>query len=731
MATTRSPTAADLRLITNYSSSDAHSYGFADGNIQWLQGGGSIAGSGSSLDPGGFGQPPVDSGASTTYSEEVGTLTGVVAEIQGQYNFKVQPGGKTGATLPVGAPVSLNYYNREFEYYIQDQWKVRPNLTITIGLRQVLLQPPYETHGQQVQPTVDTHQWFETRVKQAALGITDQPDLSFAPSGKANGKSSYWNMQYTNFAPRVAVVYAPDNKTTVRMGGGIYYDHFGEGIVDTFATQGSFGLTTAISNPAGQYSVDNAPRFTSQTAVPPLVGVVIPTTISYPYTPPNDVNTGLAITWGIDNRMQTPYTIAADLSLQRELPHGFSIEGDYVGTFGRHLLQQNDIATPLDLVDPKSGEDYFTAGKRLAQATYAGQTTVQPDPYWEDMFPYLKTATMSATQNIYTNVYQPNAAVGNDSYALVQLDAYCQPSNGGLGCGPYVDPAGNVTTRFYQRQFSSLYAWSSIGNSSYNSLQLTARKVTNVGLAFNFSYTWSHSIDMGSETERASEFNVTNGSFSYITNAFNPKENRGPSDYDIHNLLSGNFIYQLPYGRGMRYGASANRLMTAVAGGWTLSGITRISSGLPFSILPPLSYATDYQQNTFAVQTGNIKIRKHYVAGLPQVFDNPDALNNGIATGYPLRFPYPGEGGSRNVFRGDGYLEQDLSLSKVWHTYRDSTLRFAWEVFNVTNTPRFDTSPVSSLGGLNTQVTSGAGFGVYSSELVQSRKQQFSLRYDF
>jgi hypothetical protein len=132
------------------------------------------------------------------------------------------------------------------------------------------------------------------------------------------------------------------------------------------------------------------------------------------------------------------------------------------------------------------------------------------------------------------------------------------------------------------------------------------------------------------------------------------------------------------------------------------------------------------------VVTGHISVHKHLTSsGLPEVFADPDALNNGIATGSPLRFPYPGEGGSRNAFRGDGYFEPDGSLSKSWKIHEEQTLRFAWEVFNVTNSARFDTSPISINGGLNTAVTSGAGFGIYSSQLVQSRKQQFSLRYDF
>ncbi|HTV16335.1 MAG TPA: carboxypeptidase-like regulatory domain-containing protein [Acidobacteriaceae bacterium] len=719
----------DLRLITNFSSSNGTSYGNADTNIQWLAGGGSIADSGSDLDPGAFGQPAVDSGDATNYSQVVGTTVGLIPYIAGQYNFNVQPGGQSGNAAAPGAPVTLNYFNKEFEYYIQDQWKVRPNLTVTFGLRQVLLQPPYETHGNQVQPTIDTHTWFATRALEATQGVVDQPDLSFAPSGKANGKPSYWSMQSTNIAPRLAVAYAPNSKTSIRAGVGMYYDHFGQGIVDTFATFGSFGLTTSITNPAGQYSVDNAPRYTSLTSLPPLKGVSIPSTIQYPFTPPNNIYNGLAITWGVDSKIKTPYTIATDLSIQRELPHAFSLEADYVGTFGRHLLQQLDLAEPLDLVDPKSGMDYFKAGALLAQATYAGESTVQPIAYWEDMFPYLASPGLSATQNIYTNVYAPNAVVGNDSYGLVVLDAYCDPSVGGLGCGPYEDSNGNVTTRFYQRQFSSLYAWSSIGSSAYNAAQLTLRKESNTGLDLDLSYTFSKSMDIGSDTERASEF--TTNSFGFITNSFNPKTSRAVSDFDTHHLLTGDVIYQLPFGTGAQYASSANGWENAFIGGWTLSGIIRVSSGLPFTVVPPLAYATNYQQETPAVVTGPIKMHKHLVNGLPEAFADPDTLNNGIATGSPIRFPYPGEGGSRNYFRGDGYLEPDASLAKAWKIHDASAFRFAWEVFNITNSARFDTSPISSNGGLNTAVTSGSAFGIYNSQLVQSRKQQFSLRFDF
>ncbi len=719
---------ADLRIITNYSSTNAQSYNSAAIYNNWLSGGGVIAGTGGPLDPGGYGYPAVNESFYSSYNVAAVTVTGLIPQVTGRYNFQVNPGGTSGTTLPEGAYTPLNFLAHQFEYYVQDQWRLRRNLVLTFGIRQLFQQAPYETNGQQVQPTVNTNQWFLTRAADAAKGITDQPDLLFAPSGQGRGGSPYWNMPWNNIAPRVALAYALNSKTSIRLGAGIYYDNFGEGIVDAFTQEGSYGLSTTLQNAANQYTIADVPRFTGLTNVPPLQGVTIPSSVSYPYTPPNNVATGLALAWGINNSLKTPYTIATDLSLQRELPHNLSVEADYIGTFGRHLLQQLDLAEPLDLVDPQSGMDYFQAGTLLAKDAYAGANTVQSIPYWEDMFPYLKTSAMSATQNIYTNIYQQEALVGNETSALLVLDAYCLPSEGGLGCGPYADASGNVTTRYYQRQFSGLYAWDSIGTSDYNGLQLTVRKVASSNLNFTASYTLAKSLDLGSDAERAGG---NGAAFSRIYNSFKPRLNRAVSDFDVRNLISGNAIYQLPFGHDKEFGAGTNRIVNAVIGGWTLSGIVRWSSGLPFTVYAPESYSTNFLWTSAVVQTGPIKMHRHLLNGLPEAFADPNALSNGIASGNPLRYPYPGEAGERNKFRGDGYFEPDASLSKSWRTTRDQRVRFSWEVFNFTNSTRFDDNPNSSLGAFNNFVTSGPGFGVYSSQLVQSRKQQFSLRYDF
>ena len=79
----------------------------------------------------------------------------------------------------------------------------------------------------------------------------------------------------------------------------------------------------------------------------------------------------------------------------------------------------------------------------------------------------------------------------------------------------------------------------------------------------------------------------------------------------------------------------------ALIGGWTLAGITRWSSGLPFNIHPRLGFGTSFEEQSNSVITAPIKIRKHIDAnGFPQVFDDPQAIINGMPSGSPVRFPY-------------------------------------------------------------------------------------------
>jgi hypothetical protein len=704
---------ANWRLIYNNQGSNQNSFDSASVSPGTL--------AGNAPDPATIGQLGVSSGFTNSYLFAYTYLVGAVTKQTNIYNYQVAKGGQSGNVLADGAFINRHFKANEWEGYLQDSWRIRPNLTLTYGVRYTLLQVPYETNGQQIAPTVDTRDWFLKRGEAAAQGQIYEPNLTFAPNGKANGRPGFWPAQKINFAPRIAIAYAPDSLTSIRAGFGIYYDHFGEGIVNNFSQVGSFGLSTSLTNPSDVYTPETAPRFTGVRNLPGIdVGPTPPATASYPYTPPEN---SFAESFTLDNHLKTPYSEGMDFSVQRELPGGFTLEAAYVGRLGRHLLQQVDLAEPVDFVDTKSGMDYFTAGTILSKLVDANQgnpnAQVPQIPYWENLYPNLARNGLSATQFLYTNEWSQYRYTTGETTALADIDFFCL-----YGCP--TDAHGNPISNFWQNQFATLYAWSSVGMSYYNAGQLTLRHAAGHGLHFDLGYTLSKSIDMGSDAERASEAN-SNGSFSSILNSWRPSYNRGVSDFDTRHLLTLDWVYQLPFGRGQAFAGSSNRFLNAAIGGWQWSGLTRWTSGLPFSVLEP-GWSTNWHLQSYGVTTAPVKIRKHLDQnGAPQVFDNITTINNGIiGEGNPIRLPYPGEAGERNNFRGDGYFGIDSGLSKTWQLWEDQKLTFAWQVFNVTNSVRFDTNP-NSLGN---NLTTGS-LGIYNALLTAPRVQQFSFRYAF
>jgi hypothetical protein len=733
---------ANWRLVRQNNSTDANSWDSATTNPYWL--------GGSPPDPSNIGLLPVDPGFANSYEIAYANLVGTVPQITQNSNYKLTS-STAGSLLSQGANIDRHFSANEFEWYVQDAWRIRPNLTVTFGLRHTLLQTPWETKGQEVKPTIDTHNWYLKRASTAATGQIYEENLQFAPAGKYYNTSSFWNMQKYNFAPRLAVAYSPSPKTSIRAGAGLYFDHFGQALVNSFDQNGSFGMASSVSNPAGVYGITGSakhtpsPRFMGRNVLPPINVGSADATISFPYTAPVD---NFAITWGLDSKIQTPYSEVFDFSVQRELPKGFTIEGDYIGRLGRHLLQQLDLAEPVDYVDPAGGGDYYAAATKLSKAVDAngGAGSVQYDshgnaitypsvsaiPYFENVFPFmagLDYAGESATQAIYNYEWAPYRAQYGATTSLSDIDFYCY-----YGC-----PAG-WQSHFWQNQFSSLFALSSMGMSYYHAAQLILRHPMTHGLTMDFSYTYSHSIDMGSDTERSNEFGSTStnsSAFSEILNTWKPYLNRASSDFDTRHLITTDWVYMLPFGTGKPVAGGANRVLDAVIGGWQWSGIERWSSGLPFSFAEP-GWTTNWQIGSFGVQTGPVKVHKFYDktnGGYPQYFPNWSNINSDVncggvncqgvsGTAGNVRLPYPGEAGMRNNFRGDGYFDVDSGLAKTWKLREPASLRFEWQVYNVTNSVRFDANSIGS--GLT-----GGNLGVATSTLTVPRRMQFALRVDF
>ncbi len=705
------------QLIHNNSSTDSNSWDSGTTNPQGLN-------SGSLPSPTVVGDPAVASSFKSNYLNAFGNIIGAESSLTRNINYHVNADGNTGTLLTQGAPVVRSFASNEYEYFLQDSWKPTDKLTVTFGVRHVMLQVPFDTNGQSAAPTIDTDAFFKQRQAAANMGEVYEPTLYFAPNGPKHDRPGYWSKQKLNFAPRVAVAYALDSKTSIRAGWGLYFDHFGQGIVNAFNQSGSFGLASKITSPLGQLGPEQAPRFTGRTDLPDLPVAQGAPTQTFPYAPPLD---NFSISWGVDNHLQTPYAQVFNLSAQRALPGGFTLEVDYVGRLGRHLLQQSDLATPVNFRDTVSGTTYFQAGAQLAAEVDAnggsGSASVAPIPYFENVFPYMANISTTAcpnpehtaTQAIYCNEWSTYRSVLGETTALADIDFYCSGATS-YGCT-------TADSRFWQNQFSSLYAWTTNGNSSYNAGQFILRHPTAHGFQMDFSYTLGKSLDMGSDAERSNE--TLGGSGSYLTNSWIPSQSYAVSDFDTHHLVTFNGSYLLPFGKGKAIAGNSNRLMDSIIGGWRLASLFRWTSGFPFS-LGEGGYTTDWEIGSDSVKVKNFNAHTVKAPGaVPNAFVQAADIKNTVSSGGPwIRLPYPGEAGQRNPFRGDGYFDDDASLSKVFKVTERQSIRFTWEVFNISNSVRFDTR------GLSKNPTSGS-FGNYSTTLTSQRRQEFSLRYSF
>jgi hypothetical protein len=732
------------RIIDNNRFSNEENFLNGATHPDWLEFG-VIAGSYMDLDPEiSPVLPTVDPNFGFSYDAAISDVTGILGSIAAWYNQN-----KTGQFVPPGNLVARHFKANEAEFYAQDAWRATPHLQLTFGLRYTLLQPPYETQGNQVSPTPSLNSFFDKRATDMLQGQTYAPPISFNLSGQANGKQPYWNWDYNDIAPRFAFAYSPSfdsgflhkvfgdhGKSSIRGGYGIYYDHFGQGVVNSFDREGSLGLTTYLVNPSGVSTVDCVSRFVSLTVLPtgdacPITpgGSAVPELPSapaggFPFVPPGaGQNGGFAIGWGIDSGMRTPYSHVVDFSITRELPNHFVFELAYVGRFGRHLLQEVDLAQPLDLVDPKSGTDYYHAATALVKLANANtpESSVGNIPYWQNLFPGAAgsvgisgyapgiPANPTATQNIY-DLYYANG--NNATYALQSLDAYSFPANSTLGAYAYWDP-----------QFSSLYSWRTTGTSSYNGMQATLRRHFG-GLEFDFNYTYSKSQDENSNAERVNEYeNGSGAAVAYsgqVVNAWAPKALYAVSDFDTTHQINANWVLDVPFGHGKHWGGGTGAVVNGIAGGWQISGLTRWTSGYPFSI-STYAFPTNYEQDSRAVLLGAAP----RTGGFIDSNGDPNVFQAGPAAASAFRFAYPGESGERNNLRGPGYFGVDMSLAKLWTIGESQSVRFSWDVFNVTNAVRFD------VGSLSQYLLYQPSLGDFTQTLTHPRVMQFGLRYSF
>jgi len=757
-----------------------------------------------------FGQSPLDPinkgfpepASSSAYDYPMLGLLGMVSLVKTNINYDRQ-----GNIVPQGTPIKRDWGLDWYEFYGQDSWRVKPNLTITYGLRWSLFPPPWEVNGLQASPTCsnavaaangtptcppgtfDLGKYFNQNMKNMGdgQGFADGPLVSYVLGGSANNGPGLYHFEKTDFSPRLSIAYSPrphsgwlkslfgeGDKTVIRAGFSTVYDRPGMQILNTFDSVEPAGLSSTLENACCIDGAAQVARITGINTIPTTGfspgDVYIPNPLpsgAFPQTPQNFKE---AITWGIDQSLKTPNAYAIDFSVGRELPKGFSLQLSYVGRLGRRLLTQRDLAQPLDLVDPKSKIDYYAAATAISKLARSQSNPLAPTQlsasqfnqalgptvvYWQNLLnangsstPGLAagatgwflpngTTTTSIAQAVYGLFVSSGAFAGDEVVGLGNVDLFgflldnspVANSFSGIGTGnPYF--INGKTGELLNQQLTTDYGWSSVGRSNYNGLQANLRKRLSHGMQFDLNYTYSKSIDFTSGAARLGFSGTANigAPGSRLVNAFRPQDVRGVSDFDTTHQINANWIAELPFGKGRRFGHDSSGLVDAIVGGWQLSGLARWTTGFPFTIDNGQFWATNWDEQgsgeLIAIpKTGAFK----QPDGSVSVFANPTAALNDYI------HPFPGQSGSRNVLRGDGFASWDMNLSKRWKMpYAEGhSLQFRWEVFNVPNLKRFNVQ--ASLGDTTTTSLQSvpSAFGDYTGLLTQPRVMQFALRYEF
>ena len=642
---------------------------------------------------------------------------------------------RDGKLQPAGTPSEREFRTEEYDSYVQDIWRIRPNLTITAGLRYGFSRPVYEANGYEVKPTISLSEIFERRAAGAAHGTPYNQPIVLDLSGPANGKSPLYKWDKNNFQPRLAVAWSPNfgksrlgrlfgrnNESVIRGGFAVTNDYFGQQLAVNFDTKNTLGFLSSQQIPANTYNLTTnvGPLFTGfNQTIRNLPNVVIPTgNLTFPRQAPNQT-LAAPIEIGLDENLVAPINYSWSLTYERTLPHELIVSVSYLGRKARNLLQPRDAAQIANFVDSQSGMDWNTSATQLEILRQQGTPVSQIGqiPYFANLFPANLSALLDCpvgnnqTQTVYSLVFSGAGDCGtNYDWTTAQLNLSLLSSR---------FPGQHI---FYQPQYGTYTAWSTVGKSDYHGLTFTVRQRLGTRLMMDFNYTFSRSSDDGSGLQTANVLFFG----APIVNSFRQEDMYAASDFDMRHIVNANAIFKLPIGHGEAIFGNINKFANLILGGWQLTGIFRYNSGLPISAPREENrWTTNWNVESYATRiadTQTCPTRGGSLFGC-----------NSLEAYRGFRNAYPGETGERNVFRLPGFWVIDMGFGKTFDLpWEGHKFQFRWEVFNVTNTQEMG-GVFNYIVGLDPQnaIQAPANWLKFASIQGNPRSMQFVLRYSF
>jgi hypothetical protein len=233
-----------------------------------------------------------------------------------------------------------------------------------------------------------------------------------------------------------------------------------------------------------------------------------------------------------------------------------------------------------------------------------------------------------------------------------------------------------------------------VGFSNYNSLQVNFSHRIKQGLTLMASYTYSKFLD---DVGGAEEWGSASSGGGSIRNYYDLAADKSVDSTDVPQSLVLNYVYELPVGKGKKFGSHMNSVADAFIGGWEVSGITHVQAGFPLSIsnggANPASLWGGNQHATVVsgVSLKQGKCNNGKVVGAQTCWFNPAAFVQTSA------FQFGNAPRYFSNLRAPGYVDEDLGIQKAFHLTEKFRLQFTAQMFNAFNHANFD-SPDIGLG---------------------------------
>jgi len=587
--------------------------------------------------------------------------------------------GLAGITLAEAAERTSRYAG-----YIQDDYKMTSKLTFNLGLRYELMRPVVDAHN--------VRSWFDPLAPNPGAGGLPGA-LTFASSSKRSPVQT----DTKALGPRIGLAYAIDDKTVVRSGYGIIYSSGGgyrpfgsnwtqlgfsasNGIQENQTIAGATGALPAFTLSGGWPASNFIP--------PPFInptyqnGQGPPTFGAYP----GDGNLPYIQNWTLD--------------VQRELPGQVVLDVAYVGTRGTHLSSRLMNTNAVNTTNLKYGALLFDPISNAQVQALPVVLAMPIDPATGDHSPFAGFQTLWGGGALLGQALRP--------YPQYQTDT--------------------VEGLSQMRDFGE-----AVGRSSYNALQVQARKRFSSGLTFLASFTWSKTL-----TDAGSLFNEFSG---FTQDFYNARAEKSLSLNDYPENLIFAYQYQLPFGHGKRF-ANTSGLADKVIGGWSIAGVQQYRAGEPQEVMTGTNPLSPYfGANSFLTRPNVVPgVPQKSIAALLGTWD-PNALGaagstlNLAAWSLPAPFTLGNAPVTNGGIRRFPYFNEDISLVKQTNITERVNVELRADFLNIFNRTLFGFDQGGDQYGSTLQgttITSGlAGFGHISGQGNFPREIQFGLKINF